>query len=90
MNRAAPIGAEVGLFVDLIARVAEGDVIETKRGRRYGVTKVRVQERGKNVGRQHLRAVVLDEGARWAGRTHRIKWYRRGQASGGSKGMARR
>jgi hypothetical protein len=30
---AAPVGAEVRIFVDLVARVAIGDVIETQTGR---------------------------------------------------------
>lgn len=59
--RAAPAGAEVGLYVDLRERVFVGDVIETQSGRRYAVVDVRVQARGKHRGRQHLRAVVLGE-----------------------------
>lgn len=100
--RAAPIGTEVGLYVDLVERVYYGDVIETRSGRRYGVCAVRVQARGKNVGRQHLRAVVLapqdgpglrhdDSGVDIGpGRIHRIRWYRRGRASGGVKPKGRR
>jgi hypothetical protein len=42
---AAPVGAEVRIFVDLVARVAIGDAIETQTGRRYGVVAVRVQLR---------------------------------------------
>jgi hypothetical protein len=102
--RAAPIGAEVGLYVDLRERVELGDVIETRAGRRYGVTSVRVQERGKHAGRQHLRAVVLAEGEQLmisrdvgdrtvvtsGGRTHRIRWYRRDRASAGVLPKGRR
>lgn len=55
----APVGAEVGIHVDLVARVEVGDVIETDTGRRYGVVAVRVQAKGKHRGRQHLRVVVL-------------------------------
>jgi hypothetical protein len=76
---AAPAGAEVGIFVDLVARVAIGDVIETQTGRRYGVVAVRVQQRGGHVGRQHLRCVVLAVGDA-GGDVHRIRWYRRGRS----------
>jgi hypothetical protein len=74
---AAPSGAEVGIFVDVIAPVAIGDVIETQTGRRYGVVAVRVQQRREHVGRQHLRCVVLGAGAEAGGEVHRIRWYRR-------------
>ena len=67
----APVGTNVGLYVDLVARVAVGDVIETQTGRRYGVASVRVQERGKHAGRQHLRVVVLGtEPVRCVGTIH--------------------
>lgn len=90
----APAGAEVGLYVDLVASVEVGDVIETRTGRRYGVVNVRVQERGKRRGRQHLRVIVLESDDRalsiWGARDanglaaprdpviHRIRWYARG------------
>lgn len=83
MKAPAPPGTEVGLYVDLVARVAVGDIIETRKGRRYFVVSVRVQERGKHRGRQHLRALVLAEGERpvqlggGEPRVHRINWYRR-------------
>lgn len=87
----APPGTEVGLYVDLARKVEVGDVIETKSGRRYGVLKVRVQERGKHRGRQHLRVVVIDpndgpvikfkqvgDGIDVSPATvHRISWYPR-------------
>jgi len=56
----APAGAEVGIYVDLVDEVTIGDVIETQTGRRYLVTARRAQLRGRHVGRQHLRVVVLD------------------------------
>lgn len=73
----APVGAEVGLYVDLVAPVEVGDVIETRSGRRYGVLSVRVQERGKHAGRQHLRCLVVEPEFVPGGRVHRIRWYRR-------------
>ena len=79
----APVGAIVGLYVDLVARVSDGDEIETRSGRRYAVIGVREQLRGSNAGRQHLRAVVLDEAApRTTGTVHRIRWYARKGGSG--------
>jgi hypothetical protein len=76
----APIGAVVGIYVDLIDRVSIGDMIETSSGRRYQVLTVREQQRGAHVGRQHLRCLVAPcnwspshEGAK----THRIAWYKR-------------
>lgn len=57
----APVGAAVKLYVDLAARVAVDDVIETTSGRRYQVLGVRVQQRGKHAGRQHLQCLVLGD-----------------------------
>jgi hypothetical protein len=78
----APEGAEVGLYVDLLARVRVGHVIQTPSGRRYGVVSVRVQERGIHAGRQHLRCVVLGPDAELSARIrlHEIVWYKRGRA----------
>lgn len=78
----APIGAIVGLYVDLVSHVSPGDLIETQSGRQYLVMVVRVQTRGKHRGRQHLRAQVIDRDdvcpSAMVGRTvHRIRWYRR-------------
>lgn len=74
----APPGAEVGLYVDLAARVAPDEVIQTESGRRYLVIRVRVQERGRYRGRQHLRAIVCDvDDVTGDRRVHRIRWYRR-------------
>lgn len=78
----APVGAIVGLYVDLVAPVLVGDVIETGSGRRYGVLVVRVQQRGRHAGRQHLRCTVLGAmhkvavavGA-VAPTVHHIRWY---------------
>lgn len=90
----APAGAVVSLYVDLVARVRLDDIIETRSGRRYLVLGVRVQERGKHAGRQHLRARVLehDDTLLYDGpwRLHRIRWYRRDRASAGVKQRGRR
>src|SRR4051794_18911241 len=55
----APVGAEVGLYIDHRGTVDVGDEIETRSGRRYLVVKTRQQTRGQNIGRWHLRCVVL-------------------------------
>jgi hypothetical protein len=74
----APVGTEVGIYVDLVATVAVGDVIETTSGRRYQVMAVRHQHRGIHAGRQHLRALVVPPN--WTpdpmAVVHRIQWYR--------------
>lgn len=86
----APAGAIVSLYVDLVSRVAIDDVIETQSGRRYRIIAVRQQQRGKHVGRQHLRCLVLGKGERiayegmqpdhpWVPTVHRIRWYVRGR-----------
>lgn len=86
----APVGAVVNLYVDLVAIVKPGDVIETRSGRRYSALTVRVQLRGMNKGRQHLSALVLGDEATPDGATvHRIRWYRRDRASGGVKSRRR-
>lgn len=84
----APAGAIVSLYVDLVAPVADGDIIETQTGRRYQVLAVRVQARGKRKGRQHLSCLVIgkdggepvlrEDGSVSA--CHRIRWYTRGKA----------
>jgi hypothetical protein len=80
---AAAAGAEVRIYVDLVAEVAIGHVIETQTGRRNGVVGVRVQRRGEHVGRQHLRCVVLERTMTVRERAettiHRIRWYARGR-----------
>lgn len=94
----APVGATVRIHIDLAARVAVGDVIETASGRGYRVLGVRIQERGKHAGRQHLQCVVLPN--EWASdpeewmkpssfTIHRIRWYPRAAASGHNSPDAR-
>jgi hypothetical protein len=55
----APVGAIVGLHLDGMEPIMLDEIIETQSGRRYRVLDVRVQVRGKHVGRQHVRALVL-------------------------------
>lgn len=78
----APDGAIVSLYVDLVSRVADGDIIQTGTGRRYHVLEVRVQQRGKHAGRQHLRCLVMSRGDKLAHATvHQIRWYSRDRKS---------
>lgn len=90
-NRTAPAGAVVQLYVDLDRQVARDDIIETRTGRAYRVLTVRVQERGKHAGRQHLCCLVLGENwlagidraaANPEAYVHRIRWYRRKRGAG--------
>jgi hypothetical protein len=78
----APAGAIVSLYVDFMHPVDVGDIIETETGRRYEALHVRVQQRGKRIGRQHLRCIVRDGDAPIAPGTviHRLRWYKRGRA----------
>lgn len=73
---AAPPGAVVGMYVDGVA-IEPGDAIHTRTGRAYGVLHVRPQLRGKHVGRQHLRCLVLDELPTEARRIWTLNWYPR-------------
>jgi len=75
----APAGAIVKLYLDTRREILPGDVVETQTGRRYLVQSVRIQERGKHVGRKHLSVVVLaaDEPTPPGAMVIVIRWYRR-------------
>ncbi len=78
----APVGAVVRIYYDGCP-VAPGDVLQTPTGRCYTVASVRVQRRGKHVGRQHLACLVtacnlVDVVAR-GGRIRPLRWYPRGR-----------
>jgi hypothetical protein len=78
----APVGAVVRICYDG-RPVAPGDVLQTRTGRCYTVASVRVQRRGKHVGRQHLACFVtvcnlVDVVAR-GGRVWPLRWYLRGR-----------
>ncbi|WP_028474066.1 hypothetical protein [Nocardioides alkalitolerans] len=72
-------GESAALYVDMVRSVEPGDYIVTGTGRTYLVDAVRVQERGKHVGRQHLTTVVMEPGhePEADATVHRISWYRR-------------
>lgn len=75
----AAVGSEVGIYYDGVAQVDEGDVIRTSTGRCYRAIHNRIQQKGKHVGRQHLRVQVIDPSeVTEADTVHPIYWYRRG------------
>lgn len=76
--KAAP-GAVVGLYMDTARELEVGDEIHTRSGRRYEIASVRRQERGKHIGRWHLRCLVLapDHPTDPDVAVHSIWWYPR-------------
>lgn len=82
---AAPPGRVVALYYDSPVQVAVGDFIRTPSGRTYRIETVRVQERGRHVGRQHIGGLVLDPDDPDQQPTpgdvvHPIYWYARPRA----------
>lgn len=77
----APIGAEVGLYLDAMRVTLQvGDYVRSaSTGRTYLIVKARVQERGIHAGRrQHLRAVIVPEDhPEPDDRVLEFVWYRR-------------
>lgn len=75
----APVGAYVRIYYDG-AKLSQFDCLMTPTGRTYEVVAVRVQARGKHVGRQHLLCKVV---ARpwYTGRVLPLRWYPRGRAA---------
>ena len=56
----APVGSVVSIYIDAAQVLDEGDFVTTRTGRAYRVLANRIQERGKHIGRQHLRVMVVD------------------------------
>lgn len=77
--KAAP-GAEVGISYDGDP-LEPGNVLETPTGRRYGIVAVRLQTKGKHLGRQYLRCVVLDEKPAPGTKIFPLFWNHRGRVS---------
>ncbi len=73
----APIGATVRIYLDCIATISPGDAVETPSGRLYLVAGVRVQGRGKRIGRQHLTCIVAEPPAPEGVNVIKMRWYRR-------------
>lgn len=74
----APPGAIVAIYYDGTT-LAAGDWLRSPSGRTYAVMVIRVQQRGKHRGRQHLRCVVLEHDADAPEGTvvRPIHWYAR-------------
>lgn len=75
-----PPGSVVHLSYDGSGPVHPGDYLVTyTTGRTYLIDSVRVQERGVHVGRQHLRAIVMEPKFVPSGEdvVHIIRWYPR-------------
>lgn len=73
----APEGAVVSIYYD--GEVEVGDALMTRTSRTYLVIAARRQERGKNVGRMHLRCVVADaKAAAGSRRVRPLFWHPRG------------
>lgn len=80
----APPGALVRIFYDG-PELAAGHFLRTRTGRLYRVVSVRVQRRGRHVGRQHLACIVTEKGPtvrdNVEGRVHDLFWYPRAPRS---------
>jgi hypothetical protein len=74
---AAAVGAEVGMYIDCPQEITAGDALMTTTGRTYVVVQARRQQRGKHIGRQHLRCVVADTKPPAGVRIFSLRWYRR-------------
>lgn len=72
-------GESAAIYYDGWQQVEEGDYLRTPTGRTYLVQHVRIQAKGKHVGRQHLSAVVMepDHVPEPDARVHPLYWYRR-------------
>lgn len=75
-------GEQARLYYDGARPVVAGDYIRTRTGRLYLVDQVRIQERGKHAGRQHLVTTVMPDGhePEIDAVVHPIHWYRRPRA----------
>ncbi len=79
---ATPIGDTCYLYVDAARTLEKGDYVVTKTGRTYEVLTNRIQQRGKNAGRQHLSVLVLDPEAPRDpdAYTLTLQWYSRSRS----------
>ncbi len=81
---ARPAGSLVRLYYDSPRRVTAGDYLRTATtGRLYLVHRVRVQDRGKHKGRQHIVGIVMrpDHEVEADARVLPIQWYPRTAAA---------
>lgn len=75
----AAAGDVVRIFYDGARGLEERDFLRTTTGRLYWIVGLRRQERGKHVGRLHLRCLVMDPDVELGAgaRVHPLFWYRR-------------
>jgi hypothetical protein len=76
---AKPPGSVVSIYWDGWEDAVEGDLLRSATGRTYRIVGVRVQQRGKHVGRQHLTCVVQEPDFEPVDgeKVHMIVWYSR-------------
>lgn len=70
-------------------KLATGEYLRTPTGRLYRVVSIRVQERGKHIGRQHL-ACLVSSATEPGARVHPLHWYARGRGKRFTRKRARR
>lgn len=74
---AASVGSVVGIYYDGVAQIAVGDALRTPTGRTYIIVAARRQERGRHVGRHHLRCAVAEGEAPAGVHIYPLYWYKR-------------
>lgn len=57
----APVGSVVSIYYDSPRAITIGDVLYTPTSRMYLIVELRVQARGRHVGRKHLRCMIVDK-----------------------------
>ena len=72
----ASVGDEVSIHYDSDDPVEIGDLIQTRTGRTYKVTALRIQKSGIHKGRYHLRCLVI-ETPEIGTLVHQLFWYPR-------------
>ena len=73
-----PLGTTCTLYHDSPRDVEAFDVIRTGAGTCYRVLEVRIQERGKHVGRKHLKCLrIAPEDVEEDDKVHPLYWYSR-------------
>lgn len=77
----AGAGSVVSIYYDGWHEMAEGEALRTPTGRTYVVVANRIQQRGKHVGRQHLRCLVVDQ-VEPGTAVFPLVWYRRQKRRG--------
>ena len=68
----APPGALVSIYYDSPREIAPGDALQAPSGRTYIIAGIRIQKRGKHIGRKHLKCIVSDGSQAFSGTVHPI------------------